>query len=291
MVRGANITSGAQHTGGWRQFWTDWDWASWIKPQIDDVVSIGANCVRILGCPASVTSGDITQAQYLAQWAQVLDYTASLGVMAYPCGGDLAHWGTTTLEQAVDVYAAWAGLLDTYDHVIGVDLTNEAFHGKIWQGWTQDQLIAYLTTLAATVRASCGLAVTNSRTVTSQTRWADFEGGYLSPLNDFEDFHLYYTAAPADLAGLLGRWWGQQNPFLLGEFGAGLDLTSPQRTARYESVGTLLAGVPQFRGALAWAGYDTNSTPPATQLGLFDPDRAPRTDITVPFQALPTTTT
>lgn len=48
-VLGGNITL---KTGqDWPQFWADWDWDYWIKPQVDRAVEDGLNGIRLIGAP------------------------------------------------------------------------------------------------------------------------------------------------------------------------------------------------------------------------------------------------
>lgn len=131
-LRGVNIVPTfaagvipADQDSVWSAMWRLWNWNGWIKPQIDDAAAIG-NAIRFFGNTHCIAQGNITQATYLAQWRQVLDYSVAKGLFIYPCGGDLGHWGNFTWAQSVALYTAWAKTLSTYPNVVGVDITNEA---------------------------------------------------------------------------------------------------------------------------------------------------------------------
>jgi hypothetical protein len=261
--------------------WIEWDWTGWIKPQIDNAVALGANCVRLIGVIPDVCNGNLSQATYLARWQQFLDYTVSLGIYAYPCGGTIAFWSGVTLAQVQTMYTAWGPLMDSYANVIGIDVTNECFPAGAVDGQTVDQILTTVTALTATLRSVTSKPITNDRTAHSLPRWDYQEGAYIDALNDFHDIHSYYTQDPSDPHPWMNKWWGSK-PILLGEIGCGLDLTSAQRTARYLAAKAMVdQNDSRFAGALSWAATDTNLS---TQYGLFDPSFAARTDITVPFQ-------
>lgn len=294
-----NITSGSQHSGGWRQFWSEWDWDDWIKPQIDASVAIGANCLRFIGNSLCVIEGDISLGQYLTQWEQVVDYAAELGVNVFPCCDDVGHFGLTTYDDSAalaryaeiaTVMASLGAALAPHGHVIGIDVTNEAC-----SRWPDNEtasnigvLLDALALFVNALRANTTKALTNSRTAHTPERWDSLPAQLLDPLCDFISVHSYYTPSPSDLATLKTKAWGKK-PILIGEFGANFEIDSAARTARYEAFKTLIEGDTQIRGGLAWAGYDTNSTD-ANKWGMFDAsDNSPRTDITSVFSTFPTT--
>lgn len=283
LVRGVNLTLGpANHADGWIGMWRDWPWTTWLKPQIDNCIALGANCFRLIGCIEVVTLGTIDQATYLARWTQLLDYLSSLGVMAYPCGGGLAYLGATTLAQAQNLLAAWATLCDGYPNVIGLDITNECFAGGAVAGMTTTSIVSYVSALTSAVRAATGKAITNDRTAHSLARWDHAEGALLDALNDFHDVHSYYSMNYTDPRPWMSKWWGRK-PVIFGEYGADMTLSTAARVQRFTSAKALVENNPQFVGSLAWAASDTD-TPNNTRFGLFDDTFVERTDVTAVFR-------
>ena len=297
-LRGVNISPGPQHfytPSVWAGLWQTWDWDTWIKPIIDDARSIGANSIRAIGNTLVVTSGMISADEYLTRWRQLLDYTASHGMYAYPCGGDLGHWGhATTLVAAEDIYGSWSELLAEYSHVVGVDISNEAstknFDSEI------DSEIGYnqpepwpdvIKRLGELVRNISHKPITHSRSAINPLRWAN-GSIYTDIISDFLDIHCYYDPSSGDADILRATPWGSGKQLLIGETGAGLDLNSEERSARYRAVKRLVEASPDNVGALAWSGYDLKDPDaPRDQKGLFDRNRRPRSDITSVFETFP----
>lgn len=256
---------------------------------MDDAISLGANCIAIIGSTAAVTSGDITQATYLARWQQVLDYLTAGGVYALPVGCDLGHWGAvSTLENATPVFSAWGALMDTYECVIGIDVTNEPLSRTTHTGWTADQIVTVQMSLSATLRAVTTKPITHSyvgNSVDTLSRPDDYAP--LAVDADFISLHSYYAMSAEDYGVMRRRWWAEGRQFLLGEFGADLTLSTGDRAARYAAAKSVVDSDSAFMGAIAWAGYDTSPTP-AAQFGLFDATRTARDDIADVFATFPT---
>jgi len=265
---------------------------TWIKPIIDDAKSIGANSIRTIGNTLVITSGMIRADEYLNRWRQLLDYTASQNMYIYPCGGDLGHWGhATTLTAAEDIYGSWSELLAKYSHVVGVDISNEAStKGQDVNKIAYNQPEPWpdvIRRLGELVRKVSHKPITHSRSITDPFRW---ESGsiYTDTISDFIDIHCYYAPGSGDADILRAVPWGSGKQLLIGEIGAGLDLTSEDRAARYLAVKALVEKSPENVGALAWSGYDlTDHDEPHDQTGLFDPNRQPRQDITSVFETFP----
>ena len=141
--RGVNLagnfaqTTAADGNDIWASLWGAWDWSGLIAPQLDDIAKIG-NTVRIIGNTLVMALGSITLTQYLARWKQLLDHAQSLGLLVYPCGGDLGHWGIYTWAQSTQTYTQLAQLLKSYPNVIGVDIVNEASQPLQQVGSTYD---------------------------------------------------------------------------------------------------------------------------------------------------------
>lgn len=284
LIRGGNITVNNQT---WGQMWATWDWAGWIKFQVDAAVSLGANCIRLIG---SVTQGVSDQATYLSQWKQFLDYTASIGVHAYPCGGDFHpdHWGTTTDQQAATLYAAWGGLCNSYPHVIALDVSNEGFGQGAAAGLTYAQVLARMTSLTSTLRGVAGKPISHSRAFSASSNWSGAAGNDLRAISDLHDIHVYYNGLlPADINGLTNLAGGDL-PIMIGEFGAlGTGQPTSNRTARYSAVRDLITTRTEVIGGLAWAIADTNTDPSFGTSGMIAANGTPRTDIATVFSSFP----
>lgn len=299
-VRGGNITPGGPNDWGgddvWAQFWSNWDWSGRIKGQIDDAHTLGANCIRLIGNTDVVTSGAITTATYLQRWTQFLDYTKSLGFWVYPCGGDLRHWGNTTLGAAEGLYRAWAGLLADYNHVIGVDITNECTTINDQSGGINyhqpEDWYSTIKLLGEVVRSVSGKPITHSRPGPASD-WRS-NSPKTDMLSDFIDVHSYYgppdNPAPAATVadGLYASSWGAGKQLILGEFGVDTTSDSTARAALYNAIKDVINHSTNCVGALAWSIYDTGSTPDG-QYGLYDGSRNLRQDIADVFVTFPVT--
>lgn len=291
-LRGVNINPGPQHfydPSVWTGLWKTWDWDTWVRPMIDDALSVGANSVRTVGSVDVVTSGKLSIGEYLARWRQLLDYTAARGMYAMPCGSDLRHWGPATTYQAAEaVYREWAVTLSAYPHVVGVDITNEATAPK--EGPTAymgpDPWTEVIRKLGELVREVAKKPITHSRGMVDRNQWRN-GGIYTDMLSDFLSVHCYFTPGRDDPAALRATEWGDGKQILLGEIGADMTLGSAERTERYRAIKALVEGNVNNVGVLAWSGYDLHLGP-EDQMGLFDRERRPRTDITSVFSTIPT---
>jgi hypothetical protein len=294
-VRGVCIGPGKDDFRGdssWTGLWQRWDWAGRIKNEMEDAVRIGANCVRLIGNTHVITNSVITEDQYLERWSQFLDYADDLGLWVYPCGGDLSHWGGyTTLAAAESIYRSWAGLLGPYDHVIGVDVTNEApsqsrvVGGVAFRG--PESWLYTVERLGEIVRSESGKPITHSRGLPSydSASW-QFGSPETDTISDFLDVHAYRAMSPDDAEVLYTSEWGRGKQLIIGEFGANMTLDSAARTSTYEGVRGLISQSANCIGGLAWAIYDTG-TDLASQYGLYDTSRTPRGDIARSFGTFP----
>ncbi|KAA0023853.1 cellulase family glycosylhydrolase [Antrihabitans cavernicola] len=288
-----NINPGKQHfytPSVWAGLWQTWDWSTWIKPMVDDSKSAGANAIRLIGNTHVVTSGMITQQQYMDRWKQLLDYATEQDLYVFPCGGDLGHWGSaTTWAKAEALYSSWAKLLSSYAPVIGVDITNEA---------SAQYSSAYVTTynqpekwqdtikhLGEVVRSISGKPITHSRSIDKVGVWCN-GSIYTDLLSDFISIHCYYTPDPSDAQRLSSTDWGRNKELLIGEFGIAMNSAPADRIARYDGVKRLVKGADGCVGALAWSGYDLDDHP-ENQFGLFDADRRGREDILSQYRTFP----
>ncbi len=301
-LRGVNIVPTfaagiipADRDSVWAAMWRVWNWSGWIKPQIDDAAAIG-NAIRFFGNTHCIAQGNITQATYLAQWQQVLDYSVAKGMYIYPCGGDLGHWGNFTWSQSVALYTAWAKMLSTYPNVVGVDITNEAW-GQMQpvsvRPTTYNQPESYVDLLAALsgiVRGEAGVPIAHSFPLADSSWWTLSKDPIptLFEMSDFLDYHIYASATPAQAAQAFANSWGVGKHMMIGEFGVNETQSSNERTARYQQIRNIVASRTDIDGALAWSCWDLESAPDG-QSGLYDPSRRLRTDISTPFTTIPVT--
>ena len=266
----------------WASLWGGWDWDGLIAPQLDDISTIG-NSVRIFGNTLVMALGNIDLNTYLARWQRILDRAQSLGLLIYPCGGDLGHWGDFTWQQSIETYSRLAELLAAYPGVIGVDIVNEAYATRDLRGrWAYHQPEPFgelLASLGAAVRVS-GLPITFSRNIVDRIGWTT--PFFTDELGDFLDFHVYYQPDASDPLDAYGQSWGAGKKLVIGEFGINTTVSSVDRTARYEAVRSMCENDPNCVGALSWSAYDL-SPKPEWQFGLFDDQRNLRADLGEPF--------
>jgi hypothetical protein len=302
-LRGVNIVPTfaavipADQHSVWSAMWRVWNWNGWIKPQIDDAAAIG-NAIRFFGNTHCIAQGNITQATYLAQWRQVLDYSVAKGLFIYPCGGDLGHWGNFTWSQSVALYTAWANMLSTYSNVVGVDITNEAcgqMHPANVSPTTYNQPESYVDLLAALggiVRSEAGVRIAHSFPLADSSWWTLSTAPIptLFEMSDFLDYHIYASTTPAQAAQAFTNSWGFGKHMVIGEFGVNETISSNARTTRYQEISNIVASRTDIDGALAWSCWDlTMGSCPDCRTGLYDASRRLRTDISTPFATIPVT--
>lgn len=276
----------------WAALWRVWDWPNWIKPQLDDISTLG-NAVRFWGNTLVLAQGNITLEQYLDRWIQVLDYTKSLGLLMYPCGGDLLHWGDYSLAASKECYGELSAIFAGYEHVIGMDIANEssAFPWNQQNKPTEfhyQQPIPYtnfLLELGDSVRSN-SIPITYSRNLWKADQW--LQENSLDASGDFIDIHVYYTPGIDDSKPIYGTQWGSGKKLIVGEFGMGLNMEASTRDTHYTAVRNMAVSDENCVGAFAWSAYDPFTTP-VWETGLFDRQRVPREDIVAPFLTLPVT--
>ena len=291
LLRGANIVGSFSVPSTdtiWGGLWRTWDWNNWIRPQIEDAAGI-CNAIRFWGNTLALADGSIKLSQYLYRWQRTLDYASSLGLLVYPCGGDLRHWGPFTRTQALETFNELADLFSHYQNVIGVDVTNEASDAMratptkySYRGSTPPTQL--LESLGETFRAR-GLAVTHSRSIRERSAWSTPFA--LDSIVDFVDFHVYYPPQLGDISLALNRTRNEDKQIIIGEFGE--DTTHPPqvRAAYYEAIRTLCMSDRRCRGAFAWSAWDLSPSV-SGQWGLFDRKRELRKDIGDVFMQFPT---
>ena len=292
----------------------------WWKPALDDAKAAGCNCVRILGIPIGVTSGDHTQAFYNNAWITLLNYCRSIGLYVYAANIGFEHWGVWSTPLAtygaseariLPVMASWADVLSDYlDIVIGIDVCNEAplSSSSALDGTAANFVgdadspakTAMLLNVGEVLRRYSGLPISYSTPMTSQSQgsWDWYGDGWFPhsmPLlceSDFLDYHMYSN--PMNLSSDVTEWlntdrFSSGKEIIFGEFGWPTNVATGTRTSLYTAVKNLIAGDTRIVGGLNWANYDMNTTT-ANTFGLRAAHgSAVRTDIGTPFLTIPVT--
>jgi hypothetical protein len=301
-LRGTNIAPvfagfiPADQGSVWAAMWRTWDWTGRLKPQIDDAAKIG-NAIRFFGNTACMAQGTVTQATYLAQWKQVLDYCVSKNLYVYPVGGDLGHWGDFSYSDAGTLFTAWADLLHAYPNtVVSVDITDEAW-GEMQpqnaQTTTYNQPENYVDMLdhiGHIVRDHAEVPITHSFGLNDASWWtlAIDPVPTLFWMSDYLDYHIYCDTTATQAAQAFTTPWGSGKRMMVGGFGANMKLTSSQRTAQYQQVRDIVASRTDIDGVFNWACWDLGNTS-GEQWGLYDRSRQLRADISTPFATIPMT--
>jgi hypothetical protein len=180
-----------------------------------------------------------------------------------------------------------------YDHIVGIDITNEApAQSRVSGGIAYHQPESWLYTvkrLGEIVRRISKKPITHSRGLyTYDAASWQFGSPETDSLSDFLDVHAYRVMSPKDADPLYGASWGAGKQLVIGEFGVDTTYDSAQRTAVYDAIKGLVNNSRSCAGAFAWTISDTGGIP-NSQLGLVDENREVRTDIAIPFRAFPIT--
>lgn len=259
---GANVFPDVNEAigGGWIAF----DWEGKIRPQIDAVRGAGGNMVRVMGNVGAVYHGDITLANYKANWTTLLDYCRAKGVYVYPCMNHPYYRASAVLGNASTagsivhtVVNLILGVLNSYNDVIllAVDLWNEPkLNGDATQQGLSPSDAGALYTAAKLVTAyNC----TYGDFDTPADFSAGIDSGFVDylPYCDILDFHYYTGAAVAGLDTIIAAYPGKS--IFFPEYGSPLSAGSGNRVALFYK-GLALGGKTNCRGSLMWttADYD-----------------------------------
>lgn len=294
-LRGVNLAPKAAHvaTGhAYRALFSEWDWAGWIKPQIDAALAAGANAVRLIGDLEGVNDGTFNQAYYDAKWAQLITYADGLGMYVYPAGGGVSQATAAGLDAAAigATVAAAADAWDAYDNVIGIDVLQEGVRVVPSNSIIQTSPAAIFTPIRAVttkpLTTSNAADATYSAGRLANPRWRETLRAYV----DFWDIHIYFKPTATVLYDC---FWGQgeDKPVLIGEFGSLASEADATRVADFQRI----ADVANRRlldlrpaGAFVWAAFDQDASA-AASWGMFNTDGTVRADLDVPFQRIPIT--
>lgn len=291
MLRGANIAPKAAHVASgaaYRTLFAEWDWAGWIKPQVDALHSVGGNCVRLIGDLQGVNDGTFSQATYDSRWDQLATYLAGLGMYLYPAGGGVSQVAAAGLTPAQigSSVAAMAAAIDAHANVIGIDVLQESVRQQVSGSYA----LSYPSEITTPIRAVSSLPLTfSSATDTGGGRFTfPLWKQVLRPYVDFWDVHVYFHAAPNLF---YEAFWGQGDvkPILIGEYGAPASDGTATQDRRFDAVAAVvnnrMYGL-HVAGVFQWAIFDQGTSTDAW--GMFDTDGTPRSHLTSRFQQLPT---
>jgi hypothetical protein len=287
ILKGANI---APKTGqSFQDFFLEWDWNGWIKPQIDALSSIGGNTVRLIGDIAGVNNGTFTQSYYDAKWSQLITYADSLGLYVYPAGGGVSQIGSLSVSEVADTVATAADNWDDYSNVVGIDILQESVRAQTSGSYA----LSYPEELTTPVRAVTSKPLTFSNSCPEPFGMARMAfplwREVLRPYVDFWDIHVYTQCPPAMI---FQAFWaqGETKPIVIGEFGIEQSQSVVNQTRQYQTVAKVASeryyGL-HIAGVLQWAIFPQSDTA-SNDFGIFDNTGNPRTHLTDVFQELPT---
>lgn len=281
-LRGANVTIKPTTTSpGWRKLWgAEWDY-SWVKGQIDQAVSVGANCIRIIGAVNGIVGGHYTRATYHARVAQVIEYCQSLGLGYYLVGA--GDYETTRTQATLDELIAVGLMAQEYGNVIAYDVFQE---WNVWLNQTTDGSASAITAMLADLRA-WATAIRQAGVTLPLTYSSNTTGGVteVAQFCDYADFHVYNPVTDTTLDSVAG---GKE--FIIGEFGANVSVGQAAQETRYNEVKSLVTARTFIRGAFQWAITDQSASD-AEKYGMFDANGVERTYITNIFKTFPLTRT
>lgn len=286
---GANLTS-QPGTPLESSYWIAWDW-SWWRKQIDYAMSLGANCIRLIGDVAMVQNGLISQALYNAHTQQFVKYCADngLSVLLTGCatyGTDGVDNGTIAMTDAQiativnsNVAAVTSGATDYRTSILGLDIVQEA-NGNI--------SAARVNNIYSLVKPSTPSPIGCTFSSTLGLKDDTWISTVISSC-DYLDYHVYpqtygIGAQPTTTDVTNNPLTAHPTKdIIFGEGGADYTAyTVGQVTAWYAGLFTLanMANA-KIRGCLAWAVQDQQIS--TQQYGAFDPTWSPRSDIVLPW--------
>jgi hypothetical protein len=293
-VRGWNLTSkpGSPLESA---YWIEWDWVGWIRRQIDYAMSLGANCIRLIGDVAMVQNGLITQATYNTRTQQLVAYCVANGLSVlltgcatYDTGG--TDNGTVAMTDAqisnivisnVGCVTGVSGAPDYRANIIELDIIQEA---------NANMTAARCNNIYSLVKSSVPSIIPCTFSSTLGLK----DDAWISTIIascDCLDYHVYpqtyeISAQPTTTDVTNNpRTTHPTKEILFGEGGADFSAyTSTQVTNWCIGLATLgnMADA-KIRGWLSWAVQDQQIA--SQQYGAFDPNWAPRSNMVLPFIA------
>lgn len=279
MIRGANLTVKPGYANGagnvtnrpWSDLWQEWDWAGWLKWQIDLAHGIGANAIRLQSAVGGIARGQLTRSDHEAKLRQIIEYVGSLGMGYYATGA--GEYSTPRTNATRDELIHMGSVVSEYDHVIAFELFQE------WDYWIQTVPIAMadmVVILNGWYQAVKASGCTKPLGYSVVSPWNALEVHHCT---DYYDMHCY-TGPTFDWRSYTHR----KDVLIAGEYGG--ELADTNRVARYEGVRTFLKQYTNFYGAFAWAVVDQGTT--TERYGLFDNTPTRRTDVETAWNGMPT---
>lgn len=290
-VRGWNLTSKPGHPLE-SAYWVEWDWTGWIRRQIDYAMSLGANCIRLIGDVAMVQNALITQNTYNTQLQQLVKYCIDNGLAYYYCG--CALWGTDGVDngttaltdaQIASIISASIGSItgvsgapDYRASIIGCEIVSEP-NVLTLPHLSTARVNNIYSLVKPNVPSTIGCTFGATDTVQSTT-WVN---AVLASL-DYLDYHIYpqnYTIStqptPTDITNGPRTNWPTKDVFF-GEGGLDTSVyTGAQARSWIDGLMTLYnMSDSHVRGGLTWAVQDQTST---QNYGAFDGTWAARSDV------------
>ena len=276
-IKGLNVVPKASDItvdpAGWGPMWNTFDWAGWIKPQIDLAITQGANTVKVTGSGA--TASYPSQSVFQSRMRQFLDYCLSSKLFVY-WNYASSDWGGS-VATATPFLQAVVGVLSPYPNVIAIDCANEIGLFGI--------TLANAQSLCQVGKAAGSLPVTGSLSCNSAAAFTDGTASGIAPYVDFMDFHPYFdTGDPSNNDWATYRAATYYKPWLIGECGKQNTLAASIVQSRWTALGQISNLAADCFGVVGFSitDYDTNQFGmyPATLTGA-------RSQQSVPFSAWP----
>lgn len=274
----------------WTQIWLADAHVEQFIQQADLLKSAGCNTVGTTLPFTGFNTGGSDRATCIANVQSVMQHCQDAGLWFYPRLGDPAEITGTAAQQAA-VFADIAAAIDPYECLLAIDVWTE-----ININHTVGQVTALTSVIQPQVRAVTRRALTYSLSVTGSSGWNSAYVTALAPYVDFQDFHPYYGGAYTPTGGghipvtdvNAYRALPSYRPWFIGESGAPLQAGTGVQTTRWTDLGTL-ASQSDCYGCVGFLGVTYDNTP-ANDFGAYANDFVtPRTQITVPFAAWPST--
>lgn len=289
-VCGANLTSkpGAPLESA---YWLEWDWAGWIRKQVQYAQSLGANTIRLIGDVTVVNGGSLTQGQYNTRTQQLVAYCVQQGLGVYytgcaTYGTDGVDNGTVALSDATiagiinsNVVSITSGATDYRQWIIGADIVQEANANM-----TAARVNNLYSLIKSSVPSPIGCTFSTSAIVPDATWIASIAGSL-----DYLDYHIYPQVyginAPPSQANFTNgpRTTYPTKDLLIGEFGCAESYTTTQVSSWLSNafgIGNMADS--HMRGGMWWSVQDQD-TVTSNQYGAFNASWVSRAHMITPI--------
>lgn len=184
---------------------TDPAWTHWLRPQIDAVQALGANCVRMIwdaGARVGDAShngpptwrGSLTQVQLANVIDLVCTYLASKGMYFYPAALEANTTDVLPSASILSYIAEFVAKISTYSNVIGCDVMQE------FERSTYAVAGNNLSTIVSTAKAArgtykipitCSIAAIGANVATHVITWITYTPLAKAAGVDYIDLHFY----------------------------------------------------------------------------------------------------